>query len=237
MADAPAAPRALRESLRLVMHGSLRLTLVACAALAVGCAAHKAKQQRNTDLDAISEMLPGHYNNQAQVAEDQRAGRVPHEALTLSIVQVHAGEIGVQMFYVQEMTSGTREMKLQRLLSMGTTNNQVVATLWSFTDPPRWREGDTTPELFTSLQPPDVKVMRGCNLIWKKDGTQFTAANDPGKCDPTVSQTGVLQHLEMRVTLTADELALIVREVDLHGNTSDQGAADPYIRFRRGAGP
>ena len=152
---------AFHRSLRLALRGSLRLALLACAALAVGCAAEHAKHERQTDLDQINEWLPGHYNNAAQVAEDRRLGRMPHESVTLSIAQVHASEIGVQMFYLQEMKSGTRDIKLQRLLSMGITNDKVVATMWSFTDPPRWREGDTTPELFTSIQPPDIKVMRG----------------------------------------------------------------------------
>jgi hypothetical protein len=236
MADARAA-LSLRGAMRLALLGSLQLAVLACAALAVGCAAQKAKHERDADLQVISDWLPGKYDNAAQIAEDRRTGRVPHEPLTLSVVQVHAGEIGVQMFYLQEMTSGTREIKLQRLLSMGITNDQVVATIWSFTDPPRWREGDTTPELFTALQPPDLKVMRGCNLVWKKDGGEFTASNELGKCDPTVSRTGALQYLDMRVTLSADELALIVREVDSHGNAPTERVADPYTRFRRSPGP
>jgi hypothetical protein len=237
MVDAPRASGAPHRAPRLGLHRLLRLALVTCAALAVGCAAHKAEHERQTDLDQINEWLPGHYNNEAQVAEDRRLGRVPHESLTLSIAQVHAAEIGLQMFYLQEMKNGTREIKLQRLLSMGITNDKVVATMWSFTDPPRWREGDTTPELFTSIQPPDIKVMRGCNLIWKKEGGEFTASDEIGKCDPTVSPQGFLQHLDMRVTLNADELGLIVREVDTHGKVSDESAGDPYIRFRRSPGP
>jgi hypothetical protein len=236
MADELAAPGGRHGSLRRVLPGALRIAVVACAALAVGCAVEKAKHERDADLQLISDWLPGHYNNEAQIAEDRRLGRVPHDAFTLSIVQVHAGEIGVQMFYLQEMTSGAREIKLQRLISMGITNDKVVATMWSFTDPPRWREGDTTPELFTSLQPPDLKVMRGCNLVWKKQGDQFTASNELGKCDPTVSRAGFLQYLDMRITLSADELALIVREIDSHGNASSEGVADPYIRFRRSPG-
>ena len=227
MAEAPAS-RALR--------GSACLALLACAALAAGCAAQKAKHERDAELALIGDWLPGHYNNEAQVAEDRRLGRVPHEPLTLSIVQVHAGEIGLQMFYLQERARGAREIKLQRLISMGITDDKVVATMWSFTDPPRWREGDTTPELFSSLQPPDLKLMRGCNLIWKKEGDQFSASNELNKCDPTVSRAGFLQYLDMRVTLSADELGLIVREVDAHGNASSAYAADPYTRFRRTPG-
>ena len=225
MADAPAGSAA-----------RLRLALAACAVLVASCAAHQAKQQRDTDLQLISDLLPGHYDDQVQIAEDRRAGRVPPEALTLSIVQVHAGEIGVQMFYLQEMTRGTRDIKLQRLLSMGLANDQVVATVWSFTDPPRWREGDSTPELFAALQPPDLKVMRGCNLIWKKEGSRFTAANAPGKCEPGVSPGGVPQYLRMRVQLSPDELDLMVREEDAQGDGLVGHATDSYIHFRHTPG-
>ncbi len=213
--------------------GSLVLGLIACAALAAGCAAHHAKHERQTDLDLIGELLAGHYDNQAQIAEDRLHGRPPHEALTLSIVQVHADEIGVRMFYLQEMKTGTRDIKLQRLLSVGITNDHVVATQWEFTDPPRWREGDTTPELFTALQPPDVNVMRGCGLSFKKEGTRFSASTQAGKCSPGVSSTGVLESLEMRLELTPDELALSSREVDGQGRPVTADRDDPYIRFHR----
>ncbi|HTW38797.1 MAG TPA: CpcT/CpeT family chromophore lyase [Steroidobacteraceae bacterium] len=216
-----------------VLARSLRLALLACAALAVGCASQQAKHERDADLEQINEWLPGHYDNEAQIAADRRAGRVPHEALTLSVSQVHAGEIGVQMFYLQEMRRGSREIKLQRLLSMGIANDQIVATLWSFTDPPRWREGDTTPELFDGLQPPDVQAMRGCNLIFKKEGSRFTAADKPGRCNPDVSSTGVPESLEMRVELSPDELAISMREVDSQGHALNGASGDPYIRFRR----
>jgi hypothetical protein len=218
-------------------HRRVRVLLVACCAtLAAGCASEEKRD--NADLMTIAEMLPGHYDNQAQIAEDRRAGRTPHEALTLSLTSVDAAELGLHIFYLQEMATGTRDIKLQRLLSMGVADGKIVTTLWSFTEPQRWREGDTTPELFTSLQPPDVKVMRGCNLLWKKEGLglRFTAANELGKCDPGVSQTGVLQSQEMRVVLTTDELALSTRPVDSHGNPLSGHEEDPYIRFRRSGG-
>ncbi len=213
----------------------MRLLLAAaCVALAASCATQAKRDQ--AEADAIAEMLPGHYDNQAQVAEDQRAGRKPHEALILSVTPIDAAEIGVRMFYLHETASGTGEIKLQRLLSVGLIDGKIVATLWSFTEPQRWRDGDTTPELFTSLQPPDVKAMRGCNLVWKKDGTRFTASNEPGKCEPGVSRTGVLQSVEMRVILTADQFALSTRLVDSDGRPLSGGPDDPYIRFRRSGG-
>jgi hypothetical protein len=231
---APSSPSIRRRSVSL-RHRRIRLLFVAaCAALAAGCASQAKRDQ--ADVDAIAEMLPGRYDNQAQVAEDQRAGRTPHEALTLSVTPVDAAELGLRIFYLQETATGTREIKLQRLLSMGFVDGKIVTTLWSFTDPARWREGDTTPELFTSLQPPDVRVMRGCNLVWKKETARFTASNERGKCEPSVSRTGVLQSLEVRVVLTADELALSTRPVDSQGNPSNGRYEDPYTRFRRSGG-
>jgi hypothetical protein len=229
----------------------LTLGLLACASLAAGCAAEQAKHEREGDLEQISEWLPGHYDNRAQIAEDRRAGRTPHEALTLSVMQVHAGELGVRMFYLQEMASGTRQIKLQRLISMGVAKDRIVSSLWSFTDPPRWREGDSTPELFSGLQPQDVTLMHGCSLEWKKDkddkdnkdnkdkeeeDVPFTASNELGNCDPNVSSAGILQHVQMRARLDADEFALSMHEVDSHGNALEPSPGDPYIRFRRSGG-
>ena len=236
LARSRACGRSLRLARSRAWKTSLRLGLLACAAVVAGCASQQAKHERNADLEQINEWLPGHYDNSAQLAEDRRLGRVPHEALTLSVVPVHTGDIDVHMFYLQERASGTREIKLQRLVSVGIANEEIVATLWSFTDPPRWREGDTTPELFTGLQPPDVQAMHGCNLIFKKEGSRFTASSKLGKCNPGVSGGGLPESLEMRLELTPDELALSTREVDSEGRPLGGESGDPYLRFRRSGG-
>ncbi|HTX24599.1 MAG TPA: CpcT/CpeT family chromophore lyase [Steroidobacteraceae bacterium] len=221
--------------------GTGALLVLLAAALAAGCASET--KRHKADLAEVTEWLPGRYDNQAQVAADRRAGRAPHEALALSVLPVVAAEMGVQMFYLQETATDTREIKLQRLLSMGIIDGKIVGTLWSFTDPPRWREGETQPELFTSLQPQDVRALRGCNLTWKKAGTKehedekFTASTELGKCNPSVSRSGVPDSTEIRAVLTPDELDVSTRPVDAQGRALSATEADPYIRFRRSGGP
>src|SRR5215469_12214739 len=146
---------------------------------AAGCASQS--PHRDVELAQIDEWLPGRYDNQAQIAADRRTGRPPHEPLALSVVPVDALQMGHHVFYVEESAGrieppGTPRLILaQHLASIDVVGGKIVAAIYSFTDPQRWREGLRMPELFSSLQPEDVKLMRGCGLTWSTDPAQ------PGK--------------------------------------------------------
>ncbi len=215
------------------MASGTRVLLVAAAALAAGCASHA--KRTDADLDQLLEWLPGFYDNQVQIAEAQQAGRAPEEPLALTVVPVEAQEIGTHVFYMQEMTKGpTSRITLQRLLTFSTGKDEIIETIWSLADPARWRGADTTPELFTSLQPDDVRPMRGCDLKWKKEGDHFTASNDPSRCRMLSPRTGGVEFTDMRVELGPDELAISTRATPL-GSAAAPGVA-PYVRFRRNGG-
>ncbi|MGB6451705.1 MAG: CpcT/CpeT family chromophore lyase [Steroidobacteraceae bacterium] len=216
------------------MASGTRVLLVAAAAvLAAGCAGHA--KRTDADLVQLTEWLPGFYDNQVQIAEEQQAGRAPGEPVALTVVPVEAQEIGTHVFYMQEMTKGpTAHVILQRLLTFNTGKDEIVETMWSLADPGRWRGADTTPELFTSLQPDDVHPMQGCDLKWKKEGDHFTASNDPARCRMISPRTGGVEFTDMRVELTADELAISTQTA--RAGVAIVPGAGPYVRFRRNGG-
>lgn len=215
----------------------LGAALTAVAAAAVALAAGCAGQAKRTDADLLqlSDWLPGFYDNQVQIAADRQAGRAPHESLLLTVVPVDTEQLGTgHVFYMQEMTAGaSQRVTMQRLLSFSAVKDGIVETVWTLNDPERWRGAVTTPELFTALQPDDIRPMRGCNLKWKKEGERFTAQNDPSTCRALSPRTGGVEFMDMRVELSADELAISTRPVER--GASGQGG-DPYDRFRRNGG-
>jgi hypothetical protein len=226
---------------------AVALTLIALALVASAAGCKSESPHREADLARIDDWLPGRYDNQAQIAEDRRAGRPPHEALALSVVPIDALQMGHHVFYIEETAGraeppgkGPRRILAQRLGTIDIVNGQIVAGLWSFTDPPRWREGGTTPELFSSLQPPDVKAMRGCGLVWMREDAKFTAADDPSLCRTVSPVTGGVESLTIRVELTRDELAVSVRaapDAESGAAASAADGGDSFIRFRRSGGP
>ncbi len=218
---------------RSAHHLLLAAAAVAAAALAAGCAG----QAKRTDADLVqlAEWLPGYYDNQVQIAADRQAGRAPHESLLLTVVPVETEQLGMgQVFFMQETTVGaSQRVTMQRLLSFSAGKDGIVETMWTLTDPERWRGAVTTPELFTALQPDDVRPMRGCDLKWKKEGERFTATNDPSRCRTLSPRTGGVESMDMRVELSADELAISTHAIE--SGASAQGG-DPYVRFRRNGG-
>src|SRR6185312_364224 len=214
---------------------------LAAVLLAAGCASHAPRH--DVELAQIDEWLPGRYDNQAQIAADGRAGRPPHEPLALSVVPVDALKMGHHVFYVEESAGrieapGTPRLILaEHLAAIDLVNGKIVAALYSFTDPQRWREGASTPELFSSLQPQDVKLMRGCGLTWSSEPDapdKITATDDPSHCLTSSAATGGVESLAIHVELTRDEIAVSAGPA---GPGGAKPAADSYTRFRRSGGP
>jgi hypothetical protein len=213
--------------------------------LVAGCATESVHS--DVELARIDQWLPGRYDNQAQIAADRRAGRPPHQALTLAVVPVDAIQIGHHVFYVEESVGraasnggAPRLVLAPRLASLDVVKGRIVAALWSFTDPPRWREGATTPELFTALQPQDVKLMHGCALTFLTPPgveaakvVKVVAADDPSQCQATSPLTGSVEPLAIRVELTHDEIAVSAQP----GDAQPAQDASSYTRFRRSGAP
>jgi hypothetical protein len=203
---------------------------IALASLGASCASES--KQPDIDRVRIEQWLPGKYDNHAQVEADKLAGRPARPALTLTVVSVDSLEIGQHVFYLEARDAhDSKHVVAQRLLSFENVNGKLVQTVWTLTDSPRWRDGDEHPELFSSLQPPDVKLMKGCELIWKQDGAKFTASADPLRCrkPPAPAEGSTLA--EQRVELSADELAVSDRpETTPAAPASD---TDAFVRFKR----
>ena len=209
------------------------LTAVALAGLAAGCATNK-NQLRESDLMQLEQWLPGHYDNSAQVADDRHAGRPPHEARTLTIVPVDSLLLGKHAFYAKETASDDPQaITSQRLMVFELSGEHILQSVFTLTDPRRWRAADTSPELFTGLQPPDIKLMRGCGLVWTKGTGRFTAENDRTLCRASAPGGGNPVETESRAELSPDELAVSDRGYDTHGKLIYGREDEPFTRFQR----
>ncbi len=187
----------------------------------------------DADLTHVDQWLPGHYDNRAQVADDRRAGRTPHDARTLNIATVNSLMVGQHVFYLEERTADdAKRLVQQRIISFDIVGSFIVETPWDLTDPPRWREGGSNPDLFTSLQPRDLKQVRGCQLTWKKDGTRFVGMDDRQRCRTSAADDSTL-FLEIRIELSADGLGWSERGYGLDGKMIEGRKEDPFLRFVR----
>jgi hypothetical protein len=162
-----------------------------CAALGCGvllalggCAAGDKPKEKESDLLVMLTMLPGRYDNSAQADLDARNNVHPaHESVVLVIIHVYTPRLGKYVYYVQESAADDpRRILSQKMYGFQLDDRRgIVATLYEFNEPGRWRDGYLNKDLFTSVQMEDVQP-EGCALIWKKKGDGFVAAHDPKVC-------------------------------------------------------
>jgi hypothetical protein len=198
------------------------------AGLIVAACANQTKL-RQAELDEAATWLPGIYDNREQVDAERAAGRIVHEAITLSIVPIYAPMLSETVFYMQETASDDpRRVLTQRISSfVASQDGRIIETIWTFVDPTRWREGLRSPELFKSLLAQDLTQAHGCERVWRQAGARFRGTNDPQKCR-AVSATGALVPIATTTDLGRRDLLL---ERHVSGQGGVQGVAAPPGEF------
>ena len=220
--------------MQLKLRADLAMALVACVALG-GCSSQLKKAE--SQLLELSDLLPGHYTNAAQVAADAKAGRAPHPALTLDIARIRIPMLSDYVFYAQETTADdSRRVASQRLLTFQAgKDGTITESLFTFVQPARWRDGHVNSGLFTGMMFQDTKPMAGCDLLWKKEGDRFMGSNVREACRVTSSLGSV--RMEMKVELGADELSTAELAYTPGGKLVQGNAEEPFLRYERGEGP
>jgi len=195
-----------------------------------GCAS--GGKHRDAELVQIEQWLPGRYENRTQVQEAHEAHHPAPAAVALVVETADALLLGRHVFFIEETSDDVaHEVIGQRLLSLDVVEGQIVGTVWVLNDPRRWREASDHPELFTSLQPPDVRQVRGCNLVWKKEGEKFKGSTDKAHCRTPLFGAGGANFIATEIELTSDDLAMSEARFDRHGNALDAAGTAPPIEF------
>ena len=210
------------------------MVITVAAGLALGgCAADLKKAQ--VTVAQIADLLPGHYTNSAQAEADAKAGNPRHDPKSIDIVRLSLPLLSHYAFYAQE-TSLEEMGKIlsQRLYTFeALEDGTVMQRMYIFSQPARWRDGQNNPSVFTGVMFKDTSPMAGCDLVWKKDGEKFTAANSRETCRVNSTSLGALR-TEMKIELSGDQLAMSELGYTAGGKLMQGDASDPFYRFERG---
>jgi CpeT/CpcT family (DUF1001) len=215
------------ESLR----APLLVLMVAASALLASCAGNLKKAE--ADLAELEAWLPGRYDNMEQAQKG-----AAHTALALNIVPIFMPTFGMHVFYLQESAADDpRRITSQRLLSFqAVKEGHVLETIYTLSQPGRWRDGHLNPDLFKGMMYNDATPLAGCELLWKKEGERFLAASPTEGCRATVPALGGGVRLQIRAELTAEELSLAEQAFNASGQLVQGNATEPFYRFRKRAG-
>ncbi len=136
------------------------------------------------ELAELLAVLPGRYDNSAQVEADARNHvQPPCVAVALSITHVYTPRLGHHVYYAQESAADDpRRVFSQKMYSFEVDDKRgIVETLYEFVEPLRWRDGQQNKDMFTSVVADDVQP-EGCQLLWKKKDAGFVATHDAKAC-------------------------------------------------------
>lgn len=163
---------------------ALAAGFAAAAAALLGACAHGGDKHSESEMLGLLALLPGHYDNSAQVQLDQRTGVRPvHDGIVLVITRVLTPRLGHNVYYAQEMAADDPlRVFSQKMYSFKYDEKRgTVETVYEFVDPRRWRDGQQNPDLFTSVETEDVQA-EGCPILWKKTPTGFVGNYDGKIC-------------------------------------------------------
>lgn len=148
-----------------------------------------------TELSELLVMLPGRYDNTAQVEADASThASHPHDAVALTITHVFTPRLGHHVYYAQESAADDpRRVFSEKMYSFEVDEKRgIVETLFEFVEPVRWRDGQQNKDIFTVVTTDDVQP-EACQLLWKKKESGFVATHDPKACPDAGGGTVVPQ--------------------------------------------
>jgi len=148
------------------------------------------------ELTQLLAVLPGHYDNTAQVEADMRAHTHPPDAIALTITHVYTPRLGHHVYYAQETAADDpRRVFSQKMYSFAVEEKRgIVETLYALAEPLRWRDGQQNKDMFTGMVLEDVQP-EACQLLWKKTDTGFVATHDARVC-PDAGHGAILHQAE-----------------------------------------
>jgi CpeT/CpcT family (DUF1001) len=170
---------------------------LAVAALLLLCSCTDQTKVYEGELSELLAVLPGRYDNTAQVDADVRNHvQPPHDAVALTITHVYTPRLGHHVYYAQETAADDpRRVFSQKMYSFAVDEKRgIVETLYELVEPLRWRDGQQNKDMFTSLVIDDVQP-EACQLLWKKQDAGFVATHDPRAC-PDAGGNAVLPQAE-----------------------------------------
>jgi hypothetical protein len=142
--------------------------------------------------------------------------------------------VGENVFYMQEADSDdSQHLLAQYILSFEVVKDRLIEAVWALAEPQRWRNGAEQPDLLASLQPPDLKLLTGCSLEWKKAADGFTASNDQKLCHSTPPSVAAAVASHWRWELTADQLRISEQAYDSDGELVYGTQDDSFIQLRK----
>jgi CpeT/CpcT family (DUF1001) len=199
--------------------------IAAAIALLLGACSTNASR-READFDVLRHSLPGIYASAPA-------------AVRLAITPFIAQAVGDHLYFVRQTAVGNEHLVLAERIWMLTLDkqNRLIQQMFVFKDPRRWLGAAEHRDLLLGMLPEDLTALSGCELIWERSASGFTAEpmRTPDLCDPGSTVQG--QWLERELKLEGAQLSLNERQVDSDGALSASAGVTALTLQRRASAP
>jgi CpeT/CpcT family protein DUF1001 len=157
----------MAETMRKHAPSSALVALLAGLLALGGCATPGDRSK--AELNELALVLPGLYANPQQV---------------LLVLNVFAPMMTGNILYVRETAAGDeRRVFSERIWILQVSpSNHVVATVYAFDEPERWRGAAENPEMFRPMLQRDLRPIPGCELVWQRTPGGFSATGRSSRC-------------------------------------------------------
>jgi hypothetical protein len=219
-------PRQMPQILRGVIAGVWLL------AQAMPAQPAESKKQEEAQFLELLHALPGDYDNLTQTEAENGA---QHTAVVLSIKPLEVQSLGRLVLLARESAANDKRRVLaQRIWTLERDKqHRIVQHVFIFKEPQRWAQSVEEPELLQALLPDDLTQLSGCELIWTKTATGFSAATRPNACRPSAEHEGLL--LETSAQINGDDLTMMEQQAGAGGRLpAEVDPASAYHFQRRG---
>jgi hypothetical protein len=209
------------------MAGVSALVLVSSALSA------ESKKKEEAEFLELLHALPGDYDNLTQTEAEN--GAQQRAAVVLSIKPLEVQSLGRLVLLARETAANDKRRVLeQRIWTLERDKeHRIVQRVFIFKEPQRWVQAVDDPDVLQALLPDDVQQLSGCELVWTKTASGFSATTRPNACRPAAEHEGML--VETAAQIDGDDLIMTEQQAGTGGRLPAQvDPASAYHFQRRG---
>jgi hypothetical protein len=187
----------------------------------MSAAASAAKETRqDKEVAAVLNLWPGNFDNREQVQTNADMSRPSsaHVRIHSAIRRVEVPELGQHILYVEDYRDNDPTALLHHrlyVLAADDLAKGVRITQFRFVNSPDYRGAINDLGRLSALTRADVLEQRGCDIVLRRDGDEFTGGTYPMTCR-TDNGLGI----DSQIWLSADSVRLRERTINIKSGRS-----------------
>lgn len=197
-----------------------KILILCCAVfLQYSCSVDTDKKE---SIQLFMQWFEGEFDNNHQVWwEKQTQAEFPHEHIHSVFKRVDLPSFGKNIFYVYQYLNGDpSQVYRQRIykLSWDEKERAIRLKIFAFKNDKDYYFSHHNPNLLSDLTKEDMYTFEGCDVFWRKIGSEFIGSMPTGACRVESKRSGKTIIIDDDLKLSENEIWIMDKAVDEDGN-------------------